>query len=127
MKTRLLIIVCIITGFVLFGIFIEVNTPIIQDASQFEYDKSCFTEFWTETDVKPNHLLVKSILQKQLHERIAFDISLDEITIYDKGSEFVVHVPGGWNGRSPVVLVVKDTLENIDGIIRVKNIKILCE
>jgi len=116
----------IVSGISVLGILVSISTPIMKDASQFEYDKLCFTQFWTETAEKPNQLLIKSIIQEQLQKRIEWNISQDDITFYDKNSEFVVTIPGDWKGRSPVIIVVKDTLENIDGITRVNNIRIAC-
>ena len=53
-------------------------------------------------------------------------LSPDEITFYDKDSEFAVNITGDWKGRSPVVIVVKETLENIDEITSVRAITVFC-
>lgn len=126
MKTRFLIIIGIVAGIIVLGILVSLATPTMRDASQFEYDKSCFTQFWTETIKKPNQSHIKDMILEQLKERIQWVISPDEITFYDQDSEFVVNIPGDWKGRSPIVIVVKETLENIDEITSVKSIKIIC-
>ena len=40
--------------------------------------------------------------------------------------EFIVTIPGDRKEHSPVVIVIKETLESIDGITGVKSIQIAC-
>ena len=127
MKSSIVILSGIVGGFIVIGAVFAFNTPsVMKDASQFEYGKLCVTQFWTETQEKPNHLYVKSVIHEQLKQRIEFDIPEDQITIYDEGSEFVVSIPGEHKGRGSLRIVMIDILENIDGIIRVKEIAIAC-
>ena len=121
-----MIAIGIVAGLSILGTLVAINTPSLRDASQFEYDKLCVTQFWTNTTVKPSQLYVKSVIQERLKQRIDWYISTDDISFYDEGSEFVVSIPGDWKGRSPVVIVIKETLESIDGITEVRSIQIAC-
>ena len=101
------------------------NGHVIDYTRNLSYDKLCVTQFWTETREKPNQLYVKFAVLEPLKIN-GLDFSLDDITFYDEGSEFVVSIPGDWEERSSVVLGVTDALENINEIIRVKETAIAC-
>lgn len=92
----------------------------------FEYDDLCRTQFWTETTNKPEQRYVSSLLQEQLKERLDWHISNDKITFWNENEEFVVTIPGNWQGRDAPIIVVKETLERIEGITHVKDIIVAC-
>lgn len=98
----------------------------LMQTTKLEYDDLCTTHFWTETINTPDQHHVRSLLQEQLKEKLEWNISSEQIRFWDEKEEFVVRIPGDWDGRDAPKIVVKETLEDISEIIRVKDIRVVC-